>query len=365
MGTIVTDKVKIDSLNLMIDKDKVNFYGYDKFNGSICCGTGEVEQENRRMRRGKITEAGITLFYKEVNFFDKPRVMIGLNSKHLGLDYFSGLNESNIEVAYDTIMRMGSDIFFIDKNSFINDSTVNDLDICQDIFVETKPLISIFKQVVTDRTREKWMLQPERASVSSDKNLIECQKRENSKLIRPHFKIYSKTNDMIERSSDFFLSQGFEPILDLTRFETCLFTTKQIKSVTGGTNKLKDVLRFDFSDRMGKVLDSYGVLDAMGILKEPKVEKSDNTDHQLYRAYVYMFFNQYIITKQNRGNLRPFKTAKDIQSMMEKFYANGDYSQAMKKRISRRKTMFRNASIELSNMITNHSKINQDIFVKN
>jgi hypothetical protein len=365
METIVTDKVKIDSLNLMIDKDKVNFYGYDKYNGEICGGTGEIEVKEKKKRKGKIIENGITLLYKEVNFFDKPRVMIALNSKHLGLDYFSGLNESTIGIAYDTIMRMGNDIFFIDKNNFINDSTVNDLDICQDIFLETKPLINTFKQIVTDRTREKWMLQPERASISSDRNLIECQERENSKLIRPHFKIYSKTNDMIERSSDFFLSQGFEPILDLTRFETCLFTARQIKSVTGGTNKLKDVLRFDFSDRMGKVLDSYGVLDAMGILKESKVEKPDNTDYQLHRAYVYMFFNQYIITKQNRGNLRPFKTAKDIQLLMEKFYSNGDYSSAMKKKISRRKTMFRNASIELSNMITNHSKINQDSFIKN
>lgn len=365
MVTIVTDKVKIDSLDLIIDKDKVNFHGHDRIRAEICEGTGEIELGERKKRRGKITENGITLLYKEINFFDKPRLVITLNSKHLGLDYFSGLNESTIGIAYDTIMRMGNDIFFIDKNNFINDSVVNDLDICQDISLETKPLISAFKQIVTDRTREKWTLQPERASVSSDRNLIECQKRENSKLIRPHFKIYSKTNDMIERSSDFFLSHGFEPILDLTRFETCLFTSRQIKSVTGGTNKLKDVLRFDFSDRMGKVLDSYGVLDAMGILKELKVEKSDNTDYQLHRAYVYMFFNQYIITKQNRGNLRPFKTAKDIQLLMENFYSNGDCSSAMKKRISRRKTMFRNASIELSNMITNHSKINQDSFIKN
>jgi len=330
---------------------------------------------------------GIKISLKEYNFFRKPKVEITVHSKMLRDSYFDGLNIDNIDTAYDTIMMAGKNVYFIDKETFMERSKVCDIDICKDIYCNASELIKTFDSIVRDWSRKsegKWVLQDDRVKVfKSELNRrevtgLECQKRENSKLKMPHFKVYSKFYDMLHHHKDFFLAHNMEPIKNLTRIETCLRHSKDISKVIGRSNRLNDVLCHNYDGIFNKFSDMYGLNEALftigvnggiensamlNLESEPKwIDDQENPfdDTLPYRLYVDLFFSKFLLISQNRGNLRQFRTAKDVQDLMEHYFLNMDRSKAKLKKLQRAKQMLRIASEEVINKIKIYNETSYD-----
>lgn len=390
METVVANKVKIDSFKLLVDRDRVNFsagaseWKHRKDN-EVTGETIDLPHLDRVYTESNID--GIKISLKEYNFFRKPKVEITVHSKMLKNSYFDGLNIDNIETAYDTIMMAGKNVYFIDKETFMERSKVCDIDICKDIYCNASELIKTFDSIVRDWSRKsegKWVLQDDRVKIfKSELNRrevtgLECQKRENSKLKMPHFKVYSKFYDMLHYHKDFFLAHNMEPIKNLTRIETCLRHSTDISKVIGRSNRLNDVLSHNYESIFSRFSDMYGLNEALltiginggiensamlNLEPEPKwIDDQENPFEETlpYRLYVDLFFSKFLLISQNRGNLRQFRTAKDVQDLMEDYFLNMDRSKAKLKKLQRAKQMLRIASEEVINKIKIYNESSYD-----
>lgn len=294
------NRVKIDSFKLNIPISLVKrfpeSYYYPDLRVAQLTGEkkGIIEDKSNRLKDylGISTLWGISKC--------KGFLQLAINTKQLKHNYFEGLNLNNIPDCYNLIRDRFPDLE-ITFDDFLN-GTVVDIDFCKDIEIENllngkKDLMSKVRLSVLNK-ENKVTTQRDRIGFFDGKNVkrvitkntsgFEINKRLNSKITNPHTKGYSKFLDLTTNSILFgqiYFGDSLNLLENVFRLETKLNDREQLLKVVK-SNKLKDVLKFDFTDRLNRVFDDYGLSWLTGYIAKSEKYKELNIKEILKDSFL-------------------------------------------------------------------------------
>lgn len=197
------DMISIKDNRLYDDYISIHKESYEKY-GSI-----EIDEDDFKRKAIKIDQDGVKIHFMLQNFFidakgsQRQFLVILVNSKILGSNYFKGINSETIRQLYDTIMSLG--IVSFNYESFIWNAKVSDLDIKVD-FLQKKP-DAFFSKIVSDcdkNKRSSFSNKGYKLFKSKTNKGIAFGSRPDATLGSPFFKIYHKKTELFYNSNVFF-----------------------------------------------------------------------------------------------------------------------------------------------------------------
>lgn len=307
-GTFLIDTVKIDSFRAIMSLNEVVkipeiYYRNDK----IISDDGEHKKDIPNIdifKNNNINIHGITTNFEIKGNFLKLHV----NAKQLKTQYGKGIRSDNIRLCYDLFKERYPELIFT-FDSFLN-ATIVDIDFCKDILIKNLlsdrlNLMKSVKQsvlnpeckVITQSNQLNFYIWDKKyKTIRKDTNGFQVNARKYSDLKNSHAKGYVKFLDLIKDSNsaifkDLYLKESEHVIKDMFRLETKLHNREQVMSIVK-SNKLKDVLKFDFTDRLNTVFDNYG----LNWLSGYEIKKTENKELNIKEIIEDSFFkNQAII----------------------------------------------------------------------
>lgn len=172
-------------------------------------GSIEIDETDFKRKAIKVEENGVKIHFLLQNFFidakgsQRQFLVMLINSKILGSDYFKGINSETIRQVYDAIQSLG--IVSFNYESFIWNAKVSDLDIKVD-FLQKKP-DAFFSKIVSDcdkNKRSSFSNKGYKRFKSKTNKGIAFGSRPDATLGSPFFKLYHKKTELFYNSNVFF-----------------------------------------------------------------------------------------------------------------------------------------------------------------
>lgn len=303
---ILFNTAKIDSFSLLIpyNKDTKNTLivssTFTEMYRKVYKDTGEVEEDlNFYNNYEKVDDTLTKTFikYKSVqrlwNGQNTYFVQVMITSKLLLSNYFTGINKNNIDLILDRINN--DQIIRIDKNTLLN-SFVTDIDLCKDYKV-TEDQFKELKQHLLD------LILPTKLSVVNSKRInskdmfgIQYNERHKSTPAKPFAKLYFKTAELINKSTDFYVQnlQHHKGLIakGIGRFEVTIKASQHKKKL--GIEDLKtlnDLLNLEQS----KLNVIYTLIVNQYYKKTNKIKKT-NSEKMNTSNLIILNFIDYILS---------------------------------------------------------------------
>lgn len=228
--------------------------------------TSEVEKEFKRGAKNyPCKEYSYYASYVENVRVSKERyvdcIMLLINSKQLGSDYFKGITIETIKGVYDDIKSLG--IVKCGYSTFLN-SAITDIDVKKDHYLELDEYKELCKTLAImtkpSSNRDKG------CTTFKDKTNygIAWSKRETTKyLSQPYLKIYHKGIELLHHSVKFYDEYlKFKEVKNVMRIETTIKNKKHLTALNLDFNKysLDEFLRLSneqLNEIIGKAVNSH------------------------------------------------------------------------------------------------------------
>ena len=250
LNALLFNTSKIDSFSLLIPFEEDNkdaLIVSSTFNEPYqkVYYTGETEEDiNFYNNYEKVNNLDTSTFvkYKVVkrlwNGENKAFVQVMLTSKLLLNNYFTGINKNNIDLILDRINN--DNIVYLDKNTLLN-SFVTDIDLCKDYEVNKDQFIELKQQLISLVIDSKQSVINSKRINSKDMFGIQYNERHKATPSKPFAKLYYKTSELINKSTEFYLKnlKGYAGIISkgIARFEVTIKASQHKKKL--GINNVK------------------------------------------------------------------------------------------------------------------------------
>lgn len=208
-------KAKWDSLRIEIPEEKVRVINSinipyikvaikDNWDGLVIGGTDEEPLTDKHYV-DNVYGVGISMTYQTRHFGpneSEKRVVIHLNSKHLGSRYWEGLTMENVKLAYEYIIS--KKILYFTYEDFIN-AYAYDCDICYDFEADNDVMLELCSRIHDLIDYEKRLYYKSKLFKNMAKGNVGWQinNRNDSSATFPFIKIYSKGQELCSNSLDF------------------------------------------------------------------------------------------------------------------------------------------------------------------
>lgn len=189
--------------------------------------TGEIKEEKRLPIY--IDQNGIKSRISILVLFGKPHLKITFTSKMLKRNYLEGINKQNFgEVLSYVLKEINS---FITLEQFINQSKINDIDIARDFLMEQNEFERKIKSLRSISGTKVFYSKPK--IVTDLKRIVGITfvNRMDASIKTPFVKIYSKWDELNERSNEFQQNFGINVSENRRRIEGTLKNSTHIKSI--------------------------------------------------------------------------------------------------------------------------------------
>jgi hypothetical protein len=245
------DSVSIDSFKYRIQLNELDSYCQsllDKY-AIINVSTSEIEDDfNWKLRAKKISSNGVTIHIaieknQIVSLHKSEDVLVVLiNAKmHKGIEYFNGINSTNIVSIYKQLMAL--ELFKCSLSTFLNCGKVTDCDFKLDSRLNDAQYNEVLKQMklmakfkANVPIRDKFKGKGNRGIQFNERKADNC-------ISNPFLKLYRKTADLMYNSTE-FANEYLSDIntKDISRIETTVKNKKHFKSLGINDNSLNTVL---------------------------------------------------------------------------------------------------------------------------
>jgi len=204
---IPLNKIKIDSLHLVIDADKVKLNYHSTFLREITSinPEGEIVYTTKPTRyKDPDSLAAIEYKYRSFNLNEGPKFELFISSKALGASYFQGLNKDTIKAVFNKVESEG--IIEISKEDFLA-AQVRDVDFCYDEYLQNtkvKDVVLYCSKLVRPTTRADL---GKNVFTKDNNQGIEFGKRNKvgkAYRQRQYLKFYGKALELVCNSTDFY-----------------------------------------------------------------------------------------------------------------------------------------------------------------
>ncbi len=262
---------KIDSLSISYD-----FYKVELKEGShlgnivleVVEGTGEQIGRKTKTKQEVSVLQNVKTILEKKDFtssnlknltVNKTFIRHTITAKYLGSNYFEGVNMSNIQSVYESLMRMNQ--FYISFDEFLN-SKVDDVDLCRDF------KLNFSNHNLLCGTLKKMVMIDKDGYVKIFKHgkrfNLQFKDRKSATTKLPFAKCYFKSSELIEESNDFmktYLSDRMKVISEgISRVEVTVKNKKHFESLGYDVVTLRDLLNLTENQKKEihtKILSKY------------------------------------------------------------------------------------------------------------
>ena len=199
-----------------------------------------------------IDSFGVRFRVSIVNWFGKSFIRITFTSKFLFSNYFQGLNYGNFRQAFVHMCKQTT--LCINYDTFLDNSTVNDIDICSNIYLTDFEFLNTYKKFSHYAGIKKF--NSKRSNALDNSKIIGFQftNRKDASITTPFVKAYSKYFEMHDLKNEKFLPNIIGANLhDLRRIEITIKNKAHLQSVCNAVkievpNTLRKLLLLNVHD---------------------------------------------------------------------------------------------------------------------
>lgn len=172
-------------------------------------GSIEIDEDHFKRKAVKIEKHGVKIHFLIQDFFvdakgtQRKFLVMLINSKILGVNYFKGISQDTIKDVYDAIISL--EVVTFNYESFIWNAKVSDMDVKVD-FLQRDP-VPFFAKIVSDcdkNKRSSFSNKGYRIFKGKTNKGIQFGSRKDATLGSPFFKIYHKKTELFYNSAEFF-----------------------------------------------------------------------------------------------------------------------------------------------------------------
>lgn len=301
-------KCRIPISKVTIINSNIGIY-IDKLNRS----TGEIiesEEPEKKVYSDIEIPTEFTIEKVNVNGQDfQTFITIKVTSKHLRPEYFQGITIYNVEEVYNSIIA--ESVIKFDYITFLH-SEVTDIDFKMDI--ETEHFDLILSDMISNAKPSKKITEGINYRNRKDNQFIQFSRRETAKISNPYIKIYNKSRELNNRSTEFnhkYLNNYCND--NLYRVEFTLKNKKMYKAYGVQGNRLIDFLELP-EDKKRKI--------ATEILKKHTESRTNKAPTEVQNTTELLIYDNINLS---------LKTGRTIETTIDNF-VNQINSRATKNR---------------------------------
>lgn len=299
---MITLKIpKIDSLRLLVPLEQVQILDskFLKTFVSFCPETDEIDESTSHIKTQVYHENnGIKMRFAIAYLMNENKeqtkyLTIGISSKMLKENYFSGINKTNIETIFNYINSL--DIIKISKETFLNAKAV-DIDFCIDFKLTNTTCKEVFN-ICYDLTIPSKTIKPNLFNEKTNRGIEWGKRTEVHKgyKTKQFLKYYAKVLELKHNSTEFYNAYIKDNLNEKTLFaDGTIFATDYNE---------ENILRVETTIKNPNHFESYGIY-CKTLLDLIKIDLTLHSS--IFNRPIQTYMNGYK-TIQHNENLTPYE----------------------------------------------------------